>query len=94
MEPIRRAETGKPRLAPGCRWATHEDQPVLLFPEGMIRLKGTAQAIMELCDGRRTIPEIVSVLSQRYRAADPARIADDVDSLLSSLQQKRIVNFE
>ena len=94
MDLIRRAEIDKPRLAPGCRWATREGQPVLLFPEGMIRLKGTAQAIMELCDGRRTIQEIVSALSQRYRAADPARIADDVYSLHSSLQQKRIVNFE
>jgi pyrroloquinoline quinone biosynthesis protein D len=94
MDLIQRAETGKPRLAPGCRWATHEGQPVLLFPEGMIRLKGTAQAIMELCDGRRTIQEIASALSQRYRAGDPARIADDVYNLLSSLPQKRIVNFE
>ena len=67
---------------------------MLLFPEGMIRLKGTAHAIMELCDGRRTIQEIVSVLSQRYRAADSARITEDVYSLLSSLQQKGIVNFE
>ena len=94
MDLIRGAETGKPRRAPGCRCATHEGQPVLLFPEGMIRPKGTAQAIMELCDGRRTIQEIASALSQRYRAGDPARIADDVHSLLSSLQQKRIVNFE
>jgi len=94
MDLIRQAQTGKPRLAPGCRWATHEGQPVLLFPEGMIRLKGTAHAIMELCDGRRTIQEIVSVLSQRYRAADSARITEDVYSLLSSLQQKGIVNFE
>ena len=94
MDLIRAAETGKPRLAPGCPWATHEGRPVLLFPEGMIRPKGTAQAIMELCDGRRTIQEIASALSQRYRAGDPARIADDVYSLLSSLQQKRIVNFE
>jgi len=93
MDLIRPGETGKPRLAPGCRWATHEGQPVLLFPEGMIRIKGTARDIMEMCDGRRTIQEIVSALSQRYRA-DPARIAEDVYGLLSSLQQKRIVNFE
>ena len=94
MDLIRAAETGKPRRAPGCRWATHEGQPVLLFLEGMIRPKGSAQAIMELCDGRRTIQEIASALSQRYRAGDPARIADDVYNLLSSLPQKRIVNFE
>ena len=94
MDLIRGAETGKPRLAPGCRWAMHEGQPVLVFPEGMIRLKGSAKAIMELCDGRSTIQEIASALSQRYQTADPARIADDVYSLHSSLQQKRIVNFE
>jgi len=88
------SQNSQPRLARGCRWATHEGQPVVLFPEGMIRLQGTGQTIMELCDGRRTIQEIVTTLSERYSAADPAKISDDVYGFLASLQEKRIVDFE
>jgi len=90
----RPSELSHPRLAPGCRWATHEGQPVVLFPEGMIRLQGTGQTIMELCDGQRTVQEIVAAVSERYSAADRARITEDVCSFLASLQQKRIVDFE
>ena len=60
----------------------------------MIRLQGTGQTIMELCDGRRTVQEIVATLMERYNAADPAKITEDVYSFLDSLQQKRIVDFE
>ena len=49
---------------------------------------------MELCDGQRTVQEIVAALSERYNAADRARITEDVCSFLASLQQKRIVDFE
>ncbi len=37
----------------------------------MIRVQGTGQHILELCDGQRTVQEIVATLSERYGAADP-----------------------
>ena len=37
------------RLAPGCRLSTAEGrQDMLLIPEGALRLKGPARAILEL----------------------------------------------
>ena len=60
----------------------------------MIGLQGTGQTIVELCDGRRTVQEIVATLTERYNAADPTRITEDVYAFLASLQQKRIVDFE
>ena len=60
----------------------------------MIRLQGTGQTIVELCDGSRTVKEIVAALMERYNAADPAKITEDVYSFLDSLQKKRIVDFE
>jgi pyrroloquinoline quinone biosynthesis protein D len=89
----RPSETSQPRLAPGCRWGTHGEQKVVLFPEGMIRVQGTGQNILELCDGQRTVQEIVTTLSARYDAADPVKITEDVSSFLEALQRKRIVDY-
>lgn len=90
----RPSETSQPRLAPGCRWGTYDEQQVVLFPEGMIRVKGTGQSILELCDGQRTVQEIVTTLSERYNNADPVKITEDVSSFLEALQQKRIVDYQ
>ena len=83
----------QPRLAAGCRWATHAEKPVVLYPEGMIRIQGTGQDILELCDGERTVQQIVEVLAQKFAAADPAKILDDVGTFLEALQKKRIVDY-
>jgi pyrroloquinoline quinone biosynthesis protein D len=83
----------QPRLAAGCRWGTHGEQQVVLFPEGMIRVQGTGKDILEVCDGQRTVQEIVTILSGRYGAADLAKITEDVSSFLEALQRKRIVDY-
>jgi pyrroloquinoline quinone biosynthesis protein D len=90
----RPSQTSQPRLAAGCRWGSHGEQQVVLFPEGMIRVQGTGQSILELCDGQRTVLEIVAMLSSRYGTADPAKITEDVSSFLEALQRKRIVDYE
>lgn len=89
----RPSQTSQPRLAPGCRWSTQGEQKVVLFPEGMIRVQGTGESILELCDGQRTIQEIVATLSLRYGTVDPAKITEDVSSFLEALQRKRIVDY-
>ena len=82
----------QPRLAAGCRWGKQGDDPVVLFPEGMMRLQGTGQSVLELCDGERTLQQIVEILSQRY-SADKAKIQEDVAGFLEALQQKRVVDY-
>jgi pyrroloquinoline quinone biosynthesis protein D len=89
----RPTESSQPRLAAGCRWGKNGEEPVVLFPEGMIRVQGTGQSILELCDGQRTVDEIVGALSVRYARADPAKIHEEVDNFLEALQQKRIVDY-
>jgi pyrroloquinoline quinone biosynthesis protein D len=89
----RPAPTSQPHLAPGCRWGTHGEQPVVLFPEGMIRVQGTGQNILELCDGQRTVQQIVATLAERYGQADPVKITEDVSNFLETLQGKRIVDY-
>jgi len=65
----------------------------VLFPEGMIRVQGTGRNILELCNGQRTVQEIVATLSERYGTADPVKITEDVSSFLEVLQRKRIVDY-
>jgi pyrroloquinoline quinone biosynthesis protein D len=89
----RPADSSQPRFAAGCRWGTQGEERVVLFPEGMIRIQGTGQKILELCDGKRAVQEIVSSLSATYSAGDPVRIREDVGSFLEALQQKRIIDY-
>jgi hypothetical protein len=59
----------------------------------MIRVQGTGQNILELCNGQRTVQEIVAALLVTYSGADPAKIREDVGRFLEALQQKRIVDY-
>lgn len=86
-------DTSVPRLAAGCRWGAHQEEPVILYPEGMIRLQSTGRSILELCDGKHNVQEIVASLALRFTKADPAKIRADVEAFLESLQQKRIVDY-
>jgi pyrroloquinoline quinone biosynthesis protein D len=86
-------DSSQPRLAAGCRWSNEGEDRVVLFPEGMIRVQGTGQNILELCDGQRTVEQIVSALKEKYNGADPATIRGDVGNFLEALRQKRIVDY-
>jgi len=87
------SDSSLPRFASGCRWGTQGEERVVLFPEGMIRVQGTGQKILELCDGQRTVAEVVTALLADYSGADPVKIREDVGSFLEALQRKRIVDY-
>ena len=61
----------KPQLARGVRLRFDgvRDRHVLLVPEGALALNSTAVAVLELCDGQRTVDEISDELSARYNGA-------------------------
>jgi coenzyme PQQ biosynthesis protein PqqD len=63
-------------------------RPVLLYPEGAVFLNDTGLAILELCDGRRTLSAITAELSERY----DADVADDVTDFLMDLVQRELVD--
>jgi pyrroloquinoline quinone biosynthesis protein D len=92
------SDTSQPRLAAGCRWApeskTGTDQErMILFPEGAIKLQGTGRQVLERCDGQRTFGEIITELQKQFDAADPAKIRADISVFLEQLQRKRIVDY-
>ena len=74
--------TSRPRLAAGCRWAGEGENRMLVFPEGALRLKDTARAVLERCDGHRTFEEIVQELATAYNASDPTKIRHDAVAFL------------
>ena len=60
--------TAIPRLGRGVklRYDRSRDRTVLLLPETVVVLNGTGTAILELCDGVRTVADIVVALRERY----------------------------
>ena len=75
-----------PRLAPGCRLGSAPGQEdMLLVPEAALRMKGPARMIIERCDGRRTVGNIVDELRGLFPSEDAARIEAEVIALLTRL---------
>jgi pyrroloquinoline quinone biosynthesis protein D len=63
-------------------------QHVLLYPEGAVLLNDTGAAILELCDGRRSIAAIAKILEERYNCD----VTDDVTEYLSRLVERELIN--
>lgn len=82
-----------PRVAAKARlqWDGVRNRHVLLYPEGLVALNPTAAEILELCDGRRTVEQIVAVLRSKYESQD---ITSDVQELLARLVAKGLVTYD
>jgi pyrroloquinoline quinone biosynthesis protein D len=80
----------RPRLVTGARLRYDEvrEEHVLLVPEGVVRLNPTAAEVLELCDGERSLDDIVGVLAGRYDGAD---VRDDVRELVDAMAQRGLV---
>jgi len=83
-------DSARPRLARGIRlqWDDVRSQSMLLFPEGALELNETAAKVLELCDGERTVADVVGILEARYPGAD---VGPDVKELLGRLEERRFV---
>ncbi|MEU1542453.1 pyrroloquinoline quinone biosynthesis peptide chaperone PqqD [Actinacidiphila glaucinigra] len=60
-------------------------RPILLHPETVVVLNGSGAAILELCDGRHTVTEIVTELGTRYQAVS----GNEVRRFLARLVARR-----
>lgn len=74
----------RPALARGTRlrWDAVRQRHVLLFPEGVLALNPSAAAVLELCDGQRSVDDIVEELGRRFPGVD---LGADVDELLERI---------
>src|ERR1700730_13313997 len=82
-----------PKFAAGCRWGGTTEAPVVLFPEGAIRVEGTGRIILELCDGHFSLGEIVHKLEAQFLLAPKEKIRADVRLFLEQLHAKRIIDY-
>ena len=80
----------RPRLVTGARLRYDEvrEEHLLLIPEGAVRLNRTAAEVLELCDGERSLDEIVGTLSARYDGSD---LREDVEGLVDGMAQRGLV---
>jgi pyrroloquinoline quinone biosynthesis protein D len=81
-------DTVKPAIGHGLRlqWEPAQEAHVLLYPEGMVKLNGSAGAIMSRCDGARTIADIVADLERSYGLTG---LAADVRAFVALALQKQ-----
>ena len=80
--------SARPAIAHGMRlqWEAAQEAHVLLYPEGMIKLNGSAGAIVSRCDGVRTLAEIVTDLERTYTTTG---LSEDVTAFVTLALKKR-----
>jgi pyrroloquinoline quinone biosynthesis protein D len=64
-------------------------RPVILYPEGALFINDTAKAILELCDGQRTVGDIAAELGTRYQAD----VLPDVLEFLTDMHRREILTL-
>ena len=78
----------RPAIERGFRlqWEAAQNAHVLLYPEGMIKLNGSAGEILKRCDGATTIADITADLERAFAAAN---LFEDVIGFISMAVEKR-----
>ena len=81
-----------PRIGRGFRlqWEPAQSAHVLLYPEGMVKLNGSAGEILARCDGKTSIEAIVADLEQRFGQQGLER---DVRAFLDMAAEQRWVEW-
>jgi pyrroloquinoline quinone biosynthesis protein D len=79
-----------PKLAKKARlkWDAREKKFMLLYPERGLLLNDSAAEIVKLCDGTRSIAEIVAALENK---ANRETVERDVNDLLAKLRERRLL---
>ena len=80
--------TSKPAISRGFRlqWEPAQNAHVLLYPEGMVKLNGSAGEILKRCDGNRSVEAIVEDLQKAFDAPD---LTNDVTAFMSFAVERK-----
>ena len=81
-----------PRIGKGfcLQWEEAQNAHVLLYPEGMVTLNGSAGEILTRCDGATPVAAIVADLEKRFNAGALDR---DVLAFLDIARERRWVEI-
>jgi pyrroloquinoline quinone biosynthesis protein D len=85
--------TWRPRLASRARlkFDAVANQEMLLFPEAALLLNETGAAVVRLCDGARSIDQIVDDLAAQFRGLDREVLRPEVEKFLASIRARGLV---
>jgi len=67
------------------QWEEAQNNYVLLYPEGMVKLNGSAAEILKRCDGQHSVPAIVQELEQAFQTTG---LQADVDDFLRAASER------
>ena len=83
----------RPRVGPGFRlqWEPAQNCHVLLYPEGMVKLNGSAGEIMKRCDGVASLGEIVVDLEATFNAQG---LQGDVIAFVEMARKQRWLTWD
>lgn len=73
------------------QWEQAQDAWVLLYPEGMVTLNGSAGEIMHRVDGQRSIAEIVAELQAEFPQVGD--LSDDVGEFIEQAAERGWITF-
>jgi pyrroloquinoline quinone biosynthesis protein D len=84
----------RPRLAKRVRLETDavSGNPVLLHQEAIMVLNETGYEILRLCDGTRTLSEIIQKLANEYPAAQSI-LSREVSQYIQAISQKGLIEW-
>ena len=91
MNEIRHEQVPVLRRGFRFQWEPVQDCHVLLYPEGMIKLNGSAGAILAEVDGVRSVAAIAADLQARF--PDAEGIAEDILAFLVVARERFWIEF-
>ena len=62
------------------QWEEAQQSHVILFPEGMVKLNGSAGEVLSLVDGKNSIDQIIASLKIKFK--DVEGIEKDIQSMI------------
>lgn len=72
------------------QWEEKQNCFILLYPEGMVQLSGSAGEIMNLCDGKNNYLEIIKTLEEKFSASD---LENDIIEFLNDAIKKDWIKY-
>ncbi len=73
------------------QWEKAQDCYVLLYPEGMVKLNGSAGEILAQCNGQRSVGQIIEVLQEKF--PDSPGLADDTREFFEHALTQKWIDF-
>lgn len=61
------------------QWEEAQQKDVILYPEGMVELNQSSAEILKMCNGTRTLDQIIVDLEQKFATTG---LKDDITSFL------------